>query len=136
MNYPFLLEFIMGSQGGTPYAFNLSVMTGFQKPNHFVCISSAPAFTDMESFLLAHESMPEQSFKKKYPTEESVLNAIEQELTMALVGRKIVDLILTDLDARQDFSNMLSNDPSGYYVDFCIKHNLISDEIKKLWGVV
>lgn len=134
MSAPYSIQFI-ADENEQVVAVQVQVMTGFQKPNNYILLSSIPYFTTLEEFeAKVLDSMSEKAVAKKYPTEQSKEDAVETEVLSANVHKSIIAL-LQDSAVQQEFANLLADNADTFYMAFCNKHGLIPDRLKELWGV-
>lgn len=134
MSAPYSIQFIT-DENEQVVAVQVQVMTGFQKPNNYILLSSIPYFSTLEEFeAKVLDSMSEKAVAKKYPTEQSRLDAVETEVLSANVHKGIIAL-LQDSAVQQDFANLLAANADRFYMEFCDKHSLIPNRLKELWGV-
>lgn len=135
MSAPYSIQFTQNSKGEIIEVL-VQVMTGFMKPNNFVRLSSIPNFSTLEEFeAVVLDSMPEKAIAKKFPTEQSKLDAVEQEVLSSEVHAKIIELLQTPENA-QLFADLLAANADTYYMEFCNQFDLIPPRLKELWGIV
>lgn len=135
MAAPYSIQFSQNEEGRVVEVL-VQVMTGFMKPNNFVRLSSIPNFSTLEEFeTKVLDSMSEKAIAKKFPTEQSKLDLIEQEILSSEVHSKIIELLQTPENA-QLFADMLAANANTYYMDFCNHFDLIPPRLKQLWGII
>jgi hypothetical protein len=117
-------------------AMQLQVMTGFQQRNHYAMLSSVSTITDLASFnSVVKANMSTQAFAAKYPTAESIQDAIDTEVLWVETVAKVIEIVTQDQNELQYLANLLSESEDTWISKFCDKYDLIPLRLRELWNM-